>query len=281
MKDEAILPRNFRTTEDPFILSSKDVVPPTRVGFNHLRLSGSAQFSDQSFKVILEKIKSPKNLYIVDLRQECHGFINGDAVSWYGVRDWSNVGKSINEIEEEELALLSLAMQEKNVVIGKIEAKDDQGEKVPEISPMRVKVENVETESKLASRYRVNYVRVPISDHVKPSNDTVDRLVSFVKNLPEDHWLHIHCSAGVGRTTTVMAMIDMMKNAKQVSLKDIFDRQWLIGGRDLRKLTLTPWKISLIRERVQFLENFYKYCETNQDQFRTSWSLYLLINHHD
>ena len=55
-----------------------------------------------------------KDIYIVDLRQENHGFFNNDAVSWYGKRDWANIGKSREEIIRQEMNLLKANLNKKH-----------------------------------------------------------------------------------------------------------------------------------------------------------------------
>lgn len=274
MKDEAILPRNFRATNEGFKLEIPPL--PSREGFNNLNLSGSGQFSEKSFGAILKHLKNPSHVYLLDLRQECHGYIDGAAVSWYGLRDWSNVGKTVEEIEREESVLLEQALKKQDVVLGRIVNKDIEDNEEYDYQSIPVKVNRVATEKQMAEKYHVNYKRIPITDHVAPDNYSVDRFITFVKSLPEDHWLHIHCSAGVGRTTTFMAMYDMMKNAKKVSFDDIIKRQWYIGGRELTKLSDSPWKHQLMIDRVEFLRQFYEYSKTNQNNFTTSWSMYLL-----
>ena len=93
------LPRNFRTSNSNF----KTVNPkydldanytPSKKGLDTLNVSGSAQFSVNQFQELVKNLKSQtvNPIYIIDLRQESHGFFNnGEAVSWYGHRDWSNI----------------------------------------------------------------------------------------------------------------------------------------------------------------------------------------------
>lgn len=279
MQDEAKLPKKFRTTLDSFIETDQKL--PTREGFDELNLSGSGQFSDLSLGLLLEKIHHPKNFYLIDLRQESHGFINGSAVSWYGIRDWYNVGKTQHKINQSEKEALNLLLKQKTIQVGQLISKDEQGFSLPLTKLITLKVTDVKTESQLAEKHHIHYRRFSITDHVKPSDDIVDQFVEFITTLPSDYWLHFHCSAGVGRTSTMMVMVDMMKNAKKVSLGEIYDRQKYLGGRDLRKLTDSPWKLSYIKDRVDFLNEFYTYCRTNNDHFQTSWTLYKLLKQSD
>lgn len=81
---------------------------PIREGLDELQASGSAQFSLNQFSALTKALQEngAKDIYIVDLRQENHGFFNNDAVSWYGKRDWANIGKSRKEIIRQEMNLL-------------------------------------------------------------------------------------------------------------------------------------------------------------------------------
>ena len=78
-KGQSLLPQKFRTFE---------------------KSSGSAQCSPAQLKVLAAELKHRNGggpVYDVDLRQEPHGYFDGRAVSWYGTRDWSNLGKSQRE----------------------------------------------------------------------------------------------------------------------------------------------------------------------------------------
>jgi len=275
MANEAVLPRNFRTAQDSFKIVTP--VVPSRVGMQTLRLSGSAQFSEKSLNFLLEHFSSPSIIYIIDLRQESHGFINGEAVSWYGVKDWANVGKTRKEIQALELCLLTQSLDQKNVELSIIAKKDPEALELPHVTQQKIDVKRISNEKELVKSTGAHYLRLPVTDHVRPTDETVDRLVNFIQCLPEAAWVHIHCAAGVGRTTTFMVMVDMIKNAKKVNFQDIIQRHYLLGGLNLEKQSKSVWKSQLAAERLEFLKNFYYYCQTNQDNFNTSWSLYSLL----
>lgn len=271
MKDETILPSSFRKMQDTF--KQLDTILPSRQGLDNLRLSGSAQFSEKGLEAILNHLQAPSNFYILDLRQESHGFMNGIAMSWYADKNWINVGKNLKAIEEEESYLLQNALRKQ------IQSLDERHKHQPHVhSTASFTVYQIANEQQLAHSYQLNYFRIPVTDHVKPTDDQVDLFVAFVRHLPKDHWLHIHCAAGRGRTTTFMSMYDIMHNAQKVSFDDIIQRQFLIGGFDLRKIRAT-WKRPFAEARLQFLQDFYTYARQNQDGFATSWSMYQLQKH--
>ncbi len=271
MKDEAVLPSSFRKAQDAFKQSAHPL--PSRQGLDNLKLSGSAQFSEKGLEAILNHLQAPSHFYILDLRQESHGFMNGMAMSWYADKNWINVGKNLKVIDEEENDLLQRALRKQ------VQSIEDRYKHQPHAhSTASFTVYQVANEQQLAHSYQLNYFRIPVTDHVKPTDDQVDLFVAFVKQLPKEHWLHIHCAAGHGRTTTFMSMYDIMHNAQTVSFDDIMQRQFLIGGFDLKK-TRATWKQPFAEARLQFLQDFYNYARQNQDGFATSWSMYQLKKH--
>ena len=85
-------------------------------------------------------------------------------------------------------------------------------------------------------------------------------LLGLVKLQPKNTWLHFHCKQGIGRTTTFMIMYDMMKNSKEVTADDIIKRQLLLANFDESHI-----KSFYNNERINFLQNFYKYCKENSN----------------
>ena len=99
MENQKILPRNFRTTIDPYKNQQTTI---SKKGLSELHASASGQFSENGFNKIKEKV-SAENIFVVDLREESHGFINGMAISWYEPNyNWGNKNKSLSEILEDE-----------------------------------------------------------------------------------------------------------------------------------------------------------------------------------
>ncbi|MFI5343313.1 MAG: hypothetical protein ACHQUC_03735 [Chlamydiales bacterium] len=271
-KNESGIPRNFRSTSNDFMRPTEGPRPSTE-GLKALNISGSSQFSEKGLVSILDQLGHPKNFYIVDLRQEYHGFLNGTPVSWYAPKNWENVGKSVNQILNGEKERLQVALERKDLILSKIVKKDKKGLKLPEAASVPFTAVGATTEEVLASRYQLGYIRIPVTDACKPTNEMVDRFISFVKSLPNESWLHFHCSAGVGRTSTFMIMYDIMKNSKKLSFEEIFKRQYLLGGANLSKFDPeTSWKYPLAVERYQFLKDFYEYARANSDNFATTWS---------
>lgn len=108
-KDNFTLPRRFRSTSLPisdeklnlYLISHKYL--PSFKGYGELKASRSAQFSRKNILAALSLMQG--KVYIVDLRQESHGFINGEDVSWYGERNWANEGQRTSFINDLEINL--------------------------------------------------------------------------------------------------------------------------------------------------------------------------------
>lgn len=269
-KNVSELPKKFRTTLDPI---DKDL---KSTGLPSLHLIGSRQFSEKTLQSVLKKLHYP-HITIIDLRNESHGFINGNAVSWFGFRNAANEGKSPQQIRNIEENLLDNIKKASSVNIYEILSKEKGIILSAKLVPF--KVYSVLTEAQLAQKYNLNYERFYVQDFHAPDNAMVDHFIQVVRRLPANEWLYIHCRAGVGRTTTFMAMADMMHNAKKVSFEDILARQKALGGKDFNTLPLPgEFKYSIAVARLNFLKKFYEYASSNKNNFATSWSEWLKYN---
>lgn len=254
---ESVLPRSFRTLDE-------------------LAISGSGQFAENNLQAIKTKL-SGKSVTIVDLREESHGFVNGNAVSWYGVKNWANKGKLTEIIVADENNRLAELQTTGQAIVNTKVKKLKKNSSPEEIAQQQVvlSVETVMTETQLAARHGFGYYRITNTDHIRPLDSNVDVFVSFVNSLPADTWLHFHCMAGHGRTTTFMAMLDMLRNAKNTPISEIIQRQQQAGGIDLFSENETGSKAEYSAERAEFLRQFYEYCQQNNDGYITSWSAWL------
>lgn len=266
------LPKNFRTTEDALLAHGK----VSTLGLKDLHAIGSGQFSSAMLEMVLKKLPQEISILDVDLRQETHGFVNGNAISLYGKSNWANLGKTNQQIQTEEQTFINQLKQMPEITASKIDKKS---QPKPVYVPFVFPVKSVSTEADLVKHYHLKYERIYVTDHCKPADEKVDQFIRLVKKLPKNTWLYFHCRAGVGRTTTFMSMYDMLHNAKKVSYEDILKRQGLIGGKDFLKLTEKPLDIkrdTCAKERSKFLKSFYEYCRVNQgNHYATSWQEWL------
>ncbi|MBO6210730.1 MAG: protein tyrosine phosphatase, partial [Schwartzia sp.] len=249
-------PRNFRMASDDWRVAPEDE-PPTRKGLDNLRISGSAQCTAAGFASLYTKLSAAAAapgapIYDVDLRQESHGFADGLPVSWHKKGNLANEGKTPEEValdEEERLAGIS-GVATTFVPRG----KTDKGR----VEAVTFTPENVQTEKEVVEALGFRYVRFYVTDRTQPDTETIEAFLDFVDSLPGDAWLHFHCRAGHGRTTTFMAMYDMIRNP-DIPAETIIERQHLIGGADLTAMKDEEWKNERIVQRLETLKLFSEY----------------------
>jgi len=263
-------PRNFRDTDDPLKPSAEKM--PDLTGLTDLHAAGSGAFSNDEFTLALARLRGPVTVF--DLRQESHIFVNGQPVSWFATNNWANVGRADAEIYAAEDRCLREAAPGTQLALN-----DDTRIKSPAnaLPPVALTVQTAVTERSLVETHGANYVRLPVADHVRPADEEVDRFIQAVRQMPADGWAYFHCRAGKGRTTTFMALYDMLRNARRVSLEDIAHRQEFLGD-DLDVLRPSPagsWKIPYTDDRIAFVRAFYDYARANPDGQPQLWSEWL------
>lgn len=266
------LPRNFRTTQNQ--ISKKN--GPNLEGLRELKMSGSGQFSKNSFKQALKKMAAP--IYVVDLRRESHGFINGMPFTWYEPYNFSNDDKNALEIKNLEKSLINALSKKKKVAVNQVLKKKD-GLIIKTLEKV-IPIESAETEEQLV-KGQASYLRLPVMDHHRPEDEVVDSFITFMKSLPEKSWIHFHCRGGEGRTTTFMIMVDMIENAQKVSFSDIVNRQIMIGGSNLLETSYDPekfWNEEASKDRLEFLKKFYYYAADEKAYPDKTWSDWLKKN---
>jgi inositol hexakisphosphate len=266
------LPRNFRATDDPLKSNKSEQLPATN-GLANLHASGSGEFTADNLKLVLARARGPVTVF--DLRQETHIFINGLPVSWFATNDWANVGRSQAAIQADESARVQSLKPGSEIAVHPGEAVKKAG--ADSARPQRVTVERASTERDIVEGAGAHYLRITVTDHARPLDDEVDRFILAVRALPPDGWVHFHCEAGRGRTTTFMVLYDMLRNAAHASLEDIVRRQKLLGyDYDvLRSAEPGNWKAPYTDDRIEFVRAFYNYARTNPNARPQLWSEWL------
>lgn len=245
-----ILPKKFRKTTN--LIDLKNNI--NMKDLDKLNVSASQQFSEYNFSLLIEAIGTSLSITVIDLRQESHGFLNGFAVSWMSSKNNANGGLIRKQVLDDEAKKL------KSVILNKPITFYNHNKKT--IIPIKVQDENEFVNSK-----SISYARITIKDGGMPSDEMVDYFMELVKSQTQSSWLHFHCKAGIGRTTTFMIMYDMIKNYKEVSAEDIINRQLALANFDNKKINSFRR-----RKRIDFLNKFYDYCLINGDSFETKWS---------
>jgi hypothetical protein len=204
------------------------------------RASGSRQLDLNAFLSILRSIdppSQPSTLYLVDLREETHGFLfdekqgpKGDyrAVSWYADNDFSNAGEPWDWIKAEEENRFAFLRE---WLSGKPDRKARIFDIVPDTSDNRCQqrmkptgyrdirpIKPPLTEKQLFDNgtgkigtFTVQYVRIPVTDHCAPSDTALTALRALAAKVKSTDWVHFHCHGGDGRTTTFLALYDMWR----------------------------------------------------------------------
>lgn len=262
--------RNFRMATDAWHrpLEGRE---PVRRGMDILHVSASAQPSLAALsklRDILGKVApNPERIYVVDLRQESHGFADGWPVSWYKKRNGANVGMDSEAVEKDEAERLGRILGEKTTFtpLGKTDTKLH---KEQTFRPRKTM-----TEREAAEAEGLRYVRFAATDNVWPEDKAVEDFLAFVAALPEDAWLHFHCHAGHGRTTTFLSIYDILRNP-DVSLEDVVKRHYLQGGTNiLAEPEGNKRSAREARRRAKMIRLFYRYAnELRTKETALSWS---------
>lgn len=264
-EDEAFYGKRFRTTRDNPVGGAINLK-----GFHSLNIMGSGAFTEGQLQRASDLAEGP--LFLIDLRKESHGFLNGHPISWYAQRNWANLYLTPEEVDADEAQRLGSITIGAGTLIPEVLSKTRDGT-ISQVKQHCMQVNEVLSEAELASRNGIIYVRLYISDHMSPTDEQVDFFMDIVRALPEDASLYFHCRGGVGRTTTFMVMYDIIKNAKRVTLKDIFTRQLAIGGKDLLDYgSEESYKYEEAVERLEFAKNFYYYIRGGNDTAGVKWS---------
>lgn len=222
---EAFYSSNFRTTQDS--ISSTHHVDLR--GLRELKASGGTSVRFPDLKRRLRHIK--ENIVVIDGINEYHGYIKGIPTTFFAYqKDHPHWKYYIRRL------LFTGTM---------------------EICP-----ELVESEAEEAKKNGFQYMNVKVGSKFISSPETIDRFVELLDSLSEKTWLHFHCHYGKGRTSIMLVMYDIMKNAPYISLKDIVKRQHLLGSEDL--LNTAIWKKGSytkqqLEDRKNFIEKFYKF----------------------
>ncbi|MBX9805137.1 MAG: hypothetical protein K2Y18_05205 [Alphaproteobacteria bacterium] len=273
VEDSHKLPRRFRSTRGTLPMAIEEN------GLADLRMSGSAQFAALQFKSILEFLGkygvSPNQVVVVDLREEPHAFINGDAVLWYARGAWWTQGDPVVVVLENEKENLAKLTMGQRIDLKKIANKDAAGY-VRSLTDHSFVITSMMTEKDVVTGNGAHYVRLPVTDHMRPEDKDVEQFLELVKNLPPKAWVHFHCHAGQGRTSTFMVMYDMLRNLK-LSRDAIIDRQVKLGSLDIRRLSgpLKARKHPVERMRLEFIHLFYDYLHAQDGYRNNSWTTWV------
>lgn len=245
-------------------------------GIHEMYLSGSEEPSEKGWRTIAEYIamrrpKTGKSVVVLDLRQESHGYLNGRAITLVSNYNWLNLGKPNEQSAADQEEWLS-SLRSRKTIPGVLTVPQYREKQY--FMGKSMAVGTVKNEQYYVSKWGFEYHRLFITDHRAPLDSEVDAFLTLVKSKPKKTWFHVHCRGGKGRTSTVLAMFDMLKNADKVSFEEIINRQASISPYynllDIYRgdPDLTPYYI----KRVAFLMLFYEFSRQSLMGYSGSWS---------
>ncbi len=263
-------PRSFR-------FSTTRITEDTEIsleGLAELNIIGSGAFSASHLEAVSSKLSAP--ITVVDLRKECHAYVNKLPISWFSDQNWETLNKEPSEVNAIEQERIEALRNQRSATFHYCIKKDNLTGKITQTDHRIFNIYSVQSEEEMCAELNIDYKRFHVSDHCPPDPDQVETFIQFTKTVPEDTWLYFHCRGGVGRTTSFMLMYDMLQNAKKVSFMDLISRHILIGGKNLLKLSSpNNYKSEQAIKRVRFLIDFYTFCRIKNDPFTASWSDWL------
>ncbi len=221
---DAFYGRNFRSMEDKIGSTQKVDLR----GLQDIHASGGSPTCFTSLKWKLRHVDGP--IIIVDAMSEYHGFIKSIPTALLGYHKPAKFKHLVRRF----------------LLTGSTDVH-------PEL---------VISEEEEAKKYDLGYRKVSISSTFISSDEDIDNIIAFYDSIPENTWLHFHCSHGKGRTSLMLVMLDTMKNAPQVSLEDIVKRQHLLGSENL--FNTEVWENGTytkeqLENRKKFIEDFYAF----------------------
>lgn len=245
-------------------------------GIDALWSSGSAIPSQEGWNEIADYIRDhspqrPKQIIVVDLRQESHGYLNGQAINLTTLYNWINLNKKKSQVLKDEANWLN-QLKNQPFIDGVLTPKQFHAKEYGE--GRLLAVNEVNSEEELVKAAGLKYKRFTVSDHQAATDEEVDDFVQFYQSLPSRTWLHFHCRGGKGRTTSFMVMVDMLNNAHRVSFHDIIARHASLPPfYNLAEVIRdTPELTPYYEARFLFLSNFYRYAQDVLNGYEGKWT---------
>ncbi|MBX9787083.1 MAG: hypothetical protein K2Y08_07080 [Alphaproteobacteria bacterium] len=235
---EAYFNTNFRTTTDAIVFAQGLDLR----GLQELKASGGTSVHFPDLKRRLNYTKDP--LVVIDGINEFHGYIHGIPTTFFAYQKPNPHWKYYIR---------------RWIYTGSID-----------VHPELVVPEAVE-----AQKHGFSYAHLKVGSKFISSDETIDHLIKVLESLPANAWVHFHCHYGKGRTSMMLVIYDIMKNAPLVSLNDIVKRQHLLGSEDL--LNTDVWKggsytKKQLEDRKMFITQFYDFiCQRKAGEIQ-DWS---------
>lgn len=263
------LPAKFRLMTDVYTRTAPSA--PSRSGLDNMMASGSGIIQEVTFKRAMQRVpqEGKENFYVIDLRESPECFWNGVPIRWYGY--WRD--PSTGEIKEKSFKQDKLSNTFVKIKWAIRRFKNN-------VSLELLKQHNLETEQDMVKKLGFHYAAFNGIRHTVHQHKQIDQFVAFVKSMQPSAWLHFHCGAGRGRTTIFLVLYDIIKNAHQVSLKDIVARQYMLGGENVfddKPWVNGTWTPEALKARKKLVQTFYAYVKDPNGYAKQSWSNWLKV----
>ncbi|CAO4834252.1 MAG: hypothetical protein CNLJKLNK_00120 [Holosporales bacterium] len=264
-----VLPNKLRASGGPYL---KKISDEDKRSLDALSISGSRQFNRAQLTSLIYLLtahkKVPKDkIYIIDLREEAHLFMDEHSVTLAHKKATASVnifhpfmGIAPQTIQAFEDKLVNFVQCEQNKAISIIDKKKF----FSRHKKINISSVDAQTERAVVESLGVHYKRFSVTDHKRPTDALLDDFINFFQNLPPDVWLHFHCRGGSGRTSSFMIMVDILKNAKTDSLDKIVSRNNKMGNSkkifDISQIPSNKLHDGIVRR--DFLIKFYEFAKT-------------------
>ena len=230
--------KNFRTMHDP--ISSSETVDLR--GLRELKASGgnAPRMADLQRRLAHRDEKK----LLVEVQSERFGYVDGIPVQFLGY------GRPKPSIRHLLRRLVLTGTFKKNL-------------------------EWVIPEDEEAKKYGFDYKKIVIGSKYVSKDPQVENFITFIDQTPIDTWLHFHCVHGHGRTSIALVMLDIMRNAPQVALKDILKRHTLLGSEDLtdtRVWDKGTYTFEQLQNRKEFISDFYDFICQRKSGGSQTWA---------
>jgi hypothetical protein len=197
-------------------------------------------------------------VYIFDLQLEPHRFLAGLPEHWYGYPRSETFPQDLKDVKFKHLL-------RRLIYTGKLVNSEKEAQ----------------TEKDVVESLGFHYIQTNQTRHRVPEAEQVDMFIKTIQELPNNAWVHFHCSAGQGRTSVAMVCYDILKNGKTVSLEDIVKRQHVLGSEDL--FDTVVWKNGtyskeMLENRKNFIVQFYRYVNDPKGLGVALWSAWCRQN---
>jgi len=189
------------------------------------RCSGSRQPTATGLKKIIQQIRAeqkPELIVIIDLRDEAHLYCDDEPIGWDYINTEVKQIPRVSEYNREAEFEAAQRLQSAGKLI--LYTRHKHLKPPADLVLEELDTKNVVTEEEVVSKLDAVYQRFPVTDHSIPHPELVDKFIMFVHNLPANSWVHVHCHGGKGRTSTFMAMYNLLYFARHpAAMPDGYD----------------------------------------------------------